>query len=338
MKAAIFHGIGEIEVAEVPIPEPEPGQVQIKVHYCGICGSDLDAYKTGTYEPGLIIGHEYAGEISALGEGVYGWQVGDRVTVNSVVSCGHCHFCHQGRFSLCEDLYMVGVSHNGGCAEYTVAPAEALLRVPDHVPLRHAALTEPLANAIRAVRLSHLKVGDRVLVVGAGPIGLSCITVARLAGARAIYATEVSARRAAAARQLGAVEVFNPLEDNLYTALDRLTEGRGPDIVIIATGVPAAIEEAITLVRKGGQLVFIGLCEHPVMTDFMTVVMNELSIQGSYCGYEEFALALDYLAQGRIDAQAFISHEIALDDIVEKGFKVLVQPGTDAVKILVRPT
>jgi (R,R)-butanediol dehydrogenase/meso-butanediol dehydrogenase/diacetyl reductase len=197
---------------------------------------------------------------------------------------------------------------------------------------------DPLADGLHAIRVSRLRAGDRVLVVGAGPIGLSCIVGARLAGARAIYATEVSARRAAAARQLGADQVLNPLEDNLYTALDRLTEGRGPDIVIIATGVPAAIEEAITLVRKGGQLVFIGLCEHPVMTDFMTVVMNELSIQGSYCGYEEYEMVLDYMAQGRFDPEPLVSHEIALDDIVEKGFKVLVQPGTDAVKILVRPT
>jgi len=338
VKAAIFRSIGNVEVAEVPIPEPEPGQVQVRVHYCGICGSDLDAYETGTYEAGLVIGHEFAGEISSLGAGVYGWQVGDRVTVNSIIPCGACAFCHHGQFSLCEDLYMVGVSHDGGCAEYVVVPAEALLRVPDSMSLRHAALTEPLANALRAVRLSRLQVGDTVLVVGAGPIGLCCIAAARLAGARRIFATEISTRRAAVARQLGAAEVLDPLGDNLYTALDRLTGGQGPDVVIIAAGVPAAIEEAFTLVRKGGQIVFIGMCEEPVMADFMTVVINELSVQGSYGGCEEFALAMEILAQGRIDVKPLISHEIALDDIVAKGFKVLLQPGTEAVKILVRPT
>ncbi|MCD6554857.1 MAG: galactitol-1-phosphate 5-dehydrogenase [Anaerolineae bacterium] len=336
MKAAILRGSGQIEVVEMPVPEPGPGEVVIKVHYCGICGSDIDAYETGTYEPGLIIGHEFAGEIVSTGERVYGLDVGDLVAVNSIVPCGMCYFCRHGMGGQCEDVIQPGVSHNGGMAEYAKVPAPAVHRLPAGMTTRQAVLTEPLGNALHAVRLSALKPGDRALVMGAGPIGLLTLQCARLAGAREVYVTELSPSRARLAAQLGATMVLNPQKDNLFIALDEPTEGLGPDVIFVCAGVPAAIEDAITLVRKGGQIVVVGIAEEPVTADFMTVVLSEVSIKGSYGGYEEMPLALDFIAQGRVAVESLISHEIALEDVVEQGFEMLTHPPHEAVKVLVK--
>lgn len=336
MKAAIFRGLESIEVAEVPAPSPGPDEVLIKVRYCGICGSDVDAYKTGMYEPGIIIGHEFSGKIVGVGEAVSGWREGDRVTVNGVIPCGACWFCHHGRPSLCEDMAMTGITYHGAFAEFMVAPARGLHRLPDEVSDRQAALVDPLATALHGVRRSALKPGDRVLILGAGPIGLMTLQCALLAGARAVYASEISPTRRGLAQRLGATAVFDPRETNLYVALDEVTEGRGPDVVFECAGVPATLQDAITLVRKGGQIMVVGICEEPVEADFMTVVLNELEVRGAYCGHEEYPMALDYLAQGRVEVDPLISHVIALEEIVEKGFEVLAGPEPKAIKILVK--
>jgi len=335
MKAAIFRGAGEIEVAEVPVPEVGPGEVLIKVRYCGICGSDVEAYKTGMYESGLIIGHEFTGEIVEVGEGVFGWEVGDRVTANGTIPCGACWFCHHGLPSLCDDLYMPGVTHDGAFAEYIKVPAKGLHRLPEEVSFRQGALVDPMATSLHGVRRSALKPGDRVLVLGAGPIGLFALQCALLAGASEVYVSELSPKRKELAAKLGAKAILDPRQDNLYVALDTLTAGKGPDLVFVCVGAPVPFQDAITLVRKGGQIVGLGICEEPVEADFMTIVMNELSIQGSYAGHEEYPLCLEYIAQGRVDVDSLVSHVIPLEDIVEKGFEVLTKPETDAVKILV---
>jgi (R,R)-butanediol dehydrogenase/meso-butanediol dehydrogenase/diacetyl reductase len=336
MKAAVIRGVRDVEVSEVPVPVPEAGEVLIKVRYCGICGSDVEAYLTGMYERELIIGHEFSGEVIEVGEGVYGWAEGDRVTVNGVIPCGRCWFCHRNMASLCEDLYMPGITHNGAMAEYVKVPAKGLHPLPNGVSFRQAAIVDPMACALHGVRLSRLMPGDRVLVLGAGPIGLLALQCAYLAGAREVYVSEISPKRAELARKLGALAVFDPRRDNLHVSLDELTEGMGVDIVFVCAGVPVVFQEAITLVRRGGKIVALGICGEPVEADFMTIVMNELSIKGGYCGYEEYPICLDYIAQGRIDVDSLVSDEIALKEIVEKGFEALIKPETDAVKILVK--
>lgn len=336
MKAAVFRGIGEIEIAEVPIPRPQEGEVLIRVGYCGICGSDLEAYHTGMYEPGLIIGHEFAGTIAALGEGVTGWQVGERVVVNDALPCMNCRPCRDGLLDRCENMTMIGVSHDGGMAEFVAAPALSLLHLPDGVTLRQGALAEPLAVALHGVRRSRLKAGDHVLVMGAGPIGLFTLQCALLAGARTVTVTEVNPTRAALAAHLGATAVLDPARDHVGLALAEVTGGYGPDVVYICTGAPAPYREAISLVRKGGQIFIIGLCLEAVETDFMSVALGELSIEGSFLARAEFPAALDFIAQRRVNVEALVSHEVSLEEAVSGGFARLEAPDTGAVKILVR--
>ncbi|NIQ37899.1 MAG: alcohol dehydrogenase catalytic domain-containing protein [Proteobacteria bacterium] len=336
MKAAVFRGAGRIEVVKVPVPEVGPDEVLVQVHYCGICGSDLEAYHTGMYEPGLIIGHEFAGEVVAIGERVEGWAAGDRVTVNNVIPCGQCGFCRREQATLCENLLTPGITLNGGMAEYAVLPERALHALPESISTRHGALVEPLAVAVHGVQRSALRPGERALVMGAGPIGLLTIQCALVAGARAVYVSEVDPGRADLALQLGASAVFDPATHNLAVELMARTEGEGPSVVYVCTGAAAALEEAVTLVCKGGQILVLGLGVEPLAADFLTVVLHELDIKGSYLGYEEFPVALQYLAQGRVNVEKLITHEIALDDVVAQGFQILEEAGGGAVKVLVK--
>jgi len=163
MKAAIFRGARHIEVAEVPTPEPGPGEALARVHCCGICGSDLEAYQTGMYEPGLVIGHEFAGEVASVGEGVHGWAVGDRVTADNVLPCGQCWFCLHGQPILCQEILSPGITLDGGMAEYVRLPVQLLHRLPEGVSTRQGALVEPLSIAVHGVCSSALRPGERVL-------------------------------------------------------------------------------------------------------------------------------------------------------------------------------
>jgi (R,R)-butanediol dehydrogenase/meso-butanediol dehydrogenase/diacetyl reductase len=336
MKAAVFRGAGQIEVTELPRPEPGPGEVLVRVDYCGICGTDLEAYQTGMFEPGLVIGHEFAGEIVATGQGVEGWALGDRVTADNALPCGRCWFCRQGRPALCQELLSPGITLDGGMAEYVRLPVPVLHRLPDVVTTRQGALVEPLTIALQGVRSSALHPGDWALVLGAGPIGLLTLQCALLAGARQVMVAEVNSTRAAVARELGATVVWHPQHDNLAVEVSARTDGLGPQVVYICTGAPAAFADAMSLVRRGGQLFVLGLCPEPVPADFMTVVLSELDIRGSYLGHGAFPAALDYLAQGRIRVEPLVSHEIALDEVVERGFEELLRPETAAIKVLVR--
>jgi 2-desacetyl-2-hydroxyethyl bacteriochlorophyllide A dehydrogenase len=336
MKAAVMRGAGQVEVIEMPRPEPGPGEVLIRVGYCGICGSDLEAFHIGMYEPGLVFGHEFAGTLAELGPGVATWQVGDRVVVSDAIPCGRCAPCLEGRLDACEELTMIGVTHDGAMAEYAVIAARGLHRLPQEVSLRRGALVEPLSVALHGVRRSRLKAGDRVLIMGAGPIGLLTLQCALLAGARLAVVTEVDPVRAAMADRLGASAVLDPGRDNVGVALSHLTGGQGPEVVYICTGAPTPYSDAVSLVRKGGQIFVLGLCVEPVAADLFTVVMNDLRIEGSLAGRAEVASAIDLIAQGRVDVETLISHEIGLEEVANGGFALLDSPSSGAVKVLVR--
>ena len=336
MKAAVFHGAGKVEIVNVATPEVGPDEVLLRVHYCGICGSDIEAYHTGMYEPGLILGHEFAGEVVSIGERVEGCSAGTRVTVNNTIPCRECTSCLRDQPTLCDNLLMPGVTLNGGMAEYTVVHARALHRLPEGVSTRQGALIEPLAVALHGVRRSSLQPGHRVLVMGAGPIGLLALQCALAFGAKEVFVSEVLATRATMAVNLGASAVFNPIKQNLAVELSSRTKDEGPEIIYLATGVSAAFEEAVTLVAKGGQILVLGLGVEPVATDLLTVVLRELDIRGSYLGYDEFPAALDYMAHDRMDLESLITHEILLEDVIAKGFEALERPDSGAVKVLVK--
>lgn len=336
MKAMVFRGAGALELAEVPRPEPGAGEVLIRVDWCGICGSDLEAYQIGMYEPGLILGHEFAGRVAAVGPDVRGWEVGDPVSVSDAIPCMACRACRRGAFTLCEALTMIGVTLDGGMAEYVRVPVQGLHRLTPGLDTRRAALAEPLSIALHAVNRSALRPGDRALVMGAGPIGLLVLQAARLAGALDVYVTEVNPARAALAQRLGAKEVLDPTRVNLAVRLGQLTDGEGVPVIFVCTGVASAFEEAVTLAGKGGQIVMVGLVPEPAAEDLMTLVLHELEVRGAYLGHAEFRQALEFIAQGRVDVASLISREVPLERAVEDGFKYLLRGAPEAAKVLVR--
>jgi len=199
-----------------------------------------------------------------------------------------------------------------------------------------ATLIDPLSNCIHAVRYSALQLGDRVLIVGARSIGILMLQCVRRAGASAVYVSEVSDKRRSMAEKLGATASYDPSKENLYVKMDEVTGGRGPAVLFECADTPHTLREAVTLVRKGGQVFVISICEEPVEADFMTPVLNELDIKGSYCEYEEYPCAIDFIAKKLVDVKSLISDVIPLDQLLEKGFEALAKPLTEAVKIIAK--
>jgi len=335
LKAAVFMGQGDVQVLNVPKPSIRADEVLIRVAYCGICGSDVTAYKTGNYVVGLTIGHEFSGIIEKVGSKVESLTVGDRVTGNGLIPCGKCSFCLSGKPSLCESMEMPGVTVNGAFAEYVKFPAWVVYELPEELSLLDASLVDPLADVLHAIKLSSFKPLDSVLIQGAGPIGILTLEILKKSGARKIMVAEISDGRKRLAQDLGADIVIDPRAENLPAIIERQTEGLGVDVLFDAVGLPKTLSENFTLVKKGGEIMIIGYSEEPTPSDFLTVVLNELTIKGSYLGYNEYPLAIEMLSKGMISTRKIITSIIELEEIDEKGFKSLTKPINDC-KIVVK--
>jgi len=326
LKAAVFMGQEDVQVLNVPKPSILADEVLIKVAYCGICGSDVTAYKTGNYVVGLTIGHEFSGTIEKVGSKVEDLNVGDRVTGNAVIPCGQCSFCLSGKPSLCESMDMPGVTSNGAFAEYVKFPARVVYKLPEELSLLHAALVDPLACILHPVNLSSFKPLDSVLIQGAGPLGVLTLETLKKSGAGKILVAEISDGRKKLAQELGADIVIDPRDENLPAIIERETDGLGVGVLFDTAGVPETLSENFTLVKKGGEIMVVGITEDPTPSDFFTVVLNELTIKGAYCGFNEYPSAIEMLSKGLISAGKIITSVIELDEIVEKGFKPLMKP------------
>ena len=329
MKAAVFKGAGLLVVEEVPLPRAGSGQVVVRVSYCGICGSDLHRYAYGLMAPGVIMGHEFSGTILELGEGVEGWSIGDRVVR-----------AFRGqlppRYSAREKGFTLDPAAPGGYAEYVALPATVLRRIPDDLADDVAALTEPLAVAVHAVRLSALKLGDAVVVLGAGPIGLLTLQCARLCGPRLVIASEPVAARRDLARKLGADVVLDPREVDVVAEVVRLTDGLGADVVFECAGTRPTLQQALDMARRRGQVVLVALCMEPCSVTPLDWVGREVQLQCSYgSDADDWPLALDLLATGRVQGRPLISNVVPLDQI-QAAFQRLLAPA-DEVQVLVRP-
>ncbi len=335
MKAAVFMGQEDVRVLNVPKPSILANEVLIRVAYCGICGSDVTAYKTGNYVVGLTIGHEFSGNIEKVGSKVENLTVGDRVTGSDVIPCGKCIFCLSGKPSLCESMEMPGVTTDGAFAEFVKLPAWVVHKLPEELSLLDASLVEPLACVLHAIKLSSFKPSDSVLIQGAGPLGVLTLETLKKSGAGKIMVAEISDGRKRLAQDLGADIVIDPREENLPALIERQTNGLGVDVLFDTAGVPETLSENFTLVKKGGEIMVVGITEEPTPSDFFTVVLNELTIKGTYCGFNEFPSAIEMVSKGMISTRRIITSIIELDEIDEKGFERLTNPINDC-KIVVK--
>ncbi|QIS18641.1 zinc-dependent alcohol dehydrogenase family protein [Nocardia terpenica] len=331
MRALVIDEPGRFAVERVPDPAPRAGEVVVRVGAVGICGTDLHIV-AGEFPPTpypIVPGHEFAGEVVALGNGAAGVRVGDRVAVDPSLFCGRCHYCAIGRGNLCENWGAVGDTVDGAMAEYVRVPAANCHRLPGHVPDPHGALVEPLSCAVHGFDVLPRELGSHYLIYGAGTMGLLMLQLAVAAGAASVCVVDVNTARLEVARRLGA--------DAAVAAADELDRPEGWEVVIDCTGAIAAIEDGLARVRRGGTYQQFGVAAATARASIspFRVYNDELTIVGSMAVVHSFGRAVDLLGEGVIDAETMITHDFPLDDFAEALHTF--RSGTGR-KIQVRPT
>lgn len=343
MKAAVFHELGKpLAVESVPKPQAGPGEIVLKVHYCGICGSDLHSTHPGVFvvPDGTILGHEFAGEI--VESGAPGWKIGEMATALPNNACADCKGMGLGECKdhlgiMCPKNTLTGFhpSAQGAYAEYVKFSASEALRLPSAVKSREGATVEPLAVGLHAVNRGKVTMGESVLVMGGGPIGLAVAVFAKLAGARDVILSEYAPARREAAGSLGATAVIDPAKEDVAEAFARKA-GRPPDIIFECVGVPGMIQKCIDLSRPFGRIVVVGVCMVEDKTVPISAIFKEINIQ-YILGYgrPDWRLVLDLLDAGRVDPKPMITDVISLEQLPD-AFEALRKP-TSQIKVMVRP-
>jgi (R,R)-butanediol dehydrogenase/meso-butanediol dehydrogenase/diacetyl reductase len=339
MRAVAITDERGVAVVDIDRPVPGVGEVLLDVRYCGICGSDLHmlGMPAAMIPAGLVLGHEFTGVVADLGPGVDGWEAGERVTVLPMVSCGECHACRTGHRNLCQKEGIdqgPGIGRQGAYAESVVVPAGMLRRLPAAVSDADGALIEPLAVAIRAIRLSGALPQEPVCVLGAGPIGALTVAGLRARGFRSVAVVEPAAGRRAAVERLG-VRAVAP-EDAIAVVPSLLGDER-PTTVIDCTGHPSGAPLGIKLLPPGGTLMIAGLPDDPVPVDLAVLAANEIVVRGSLVYAEDdFSEALDHIAAGRVLGEQIITTTASLEQ-APAWFKDLADGATKQLKVLLCP-
>ncbi|MEW6270662.1 MAG: alcohol dehydrogenase catalytic domain-containing protein [Thermodesulfobacteriota bacterium] len=346
MRATVACGPGEVGIEERPVPHPGAGEVLLRVRACGICGSDLHWYHGRYPAPSVCPGHEISAEVADVGSGVHEVKAGDLVAVEGLWSCGTCGACRSGQVQRCRRIRMVGGTVAGGLADYMLQAPHHVFRVPRGVDDEVAALTEPLAVAVHGLRLAPLEMGQRVLVLGAGTIGLMAVAAARAGGAGEVAATAKRPQQRRAALALGASAVFDPGDaDGLRDWVRR----HPVDVVVETVGesgggagdLPSTLEQGIALARRGGSVVILGVFLRPAPINVPLVLMREVRILGSVgyarsAGRADYEIALDVLArEGELLRRELITHRFELDR-VDEAFRAAADKGGGAIKVSVR--
>ena len=345
MKVPVLTDLKKIEFQEKPRPQIGPDEVLMEVKCCGIRGSDVHGYLNGILvPPGTVMGHECAGVIAEVGEHISEFKVGDRVVPKPIAQCGECYWCKKGQYSLCRDwlgkAFGVSPEHDGAYAQYLHVkyPKATLFKLPEGVSFEEGALVEPLATSLHAVRMSSMAVGDNVVILGAGMIGLGVLQFAKLGGAKKIIVVEVSEKKRAIAMEAGADIVVNPLDEGeaLRERIFEMTGGIGADVVFECAGVPSAFQSCSTLVKSGGQVMLVGINDKEVAINNFFLILWEIELKGVLGYHDEFGLVIDLMQRKKINTEIMISDRIPLEGLVEKGFDRLLS-SHDFVKILVNP-
>ncbi|MCU4742559.1 alcohol dehydrogenase catalytic domain-containing protein [Halobacteria archaeon AArc-m2/3/4] len=309
---------GAMELIDIDRPTPEADEALIEVEYAGLCGSDAGIYKFKSAFERMnlptVIGHEYAGTVVEVGDGVTDFEVGDRVVERPIRGCGSCYQCKIGEENVCQNAVITGVDYHGAYTGYIAVPTRALQAIPDELPSQHAAMVEPTSIGARAViENSRTSAGDRVLVAGPGPIGQLTAQVARRQGGDVVVAGvgQDAEYRLPLAEELG-FETLNVEEDDMEAARDEYTDGVGYDVVFDTTGHPSGLTMAVDEVRKGGQIVLVGQTGETTM-EYSPLVRAEIDLQCSYASmYEDFERSLRMIEEGSVDAETFLDDRYSL--------------------------
>ena len=355
MQAAVYRDINEVRTQTIAVPRIGKGEVLVRIDTCGICGTDLKKIHTGSHAAPRVFGHEMAGTIAEVGDGVKGFAVGDRVMAFHHIPCGHCFYCRKQTFAQCETYKKVGTTAGlgepagGGFAQYIrvmdwivgdgVTPA-GLIHIPEDIPFEQAAFIEPVNTCFKAVKLLALEPDDTVLVIGQGSIGIILAALARQTGAT-VLTSDMYAERHAIAAQYG---LNRPLDarGDVVAASKAATEGRGVDVALVAVGADALIATAMAAIRPGGRVMLFASTQHGTAPfDPAAVCMDEKTLMGSYSAsvaiqQEGIDLVFEGYRSGKLDLTKLISHRFTLEDAVE-AIELASHPKADSMKIVLKP-
>ena len=347
MRAAVYRGPEQIFVEKVPIPQIGNGEILVRIYACGVCGTDLKKIEYGLVPPPRIFGHEMAGVVARIGKDVTKFKVGDRVVAHHHIPCGKCFYCQRRLFSQCEFYRRTGTTAGfepagGGFAEFIrvmdwIVDA-GVVRIPDHVSYEEASFLEPLNTCLRAVDIAEVQPEETVVIYGQGPVGLMMLQAAAVAGARVVGLDFLDARLAIA-RELGAVATFNPGRDDVKAEIDRMTEGRGADLSIVAAANPQAVDDAQKIVRRGGRVMLFAqtVPGEKIPVDVGAICMEEKKLIGSYsASVDRQDRAAELVFSGKVNVARLISHRLDLESLLE-GIRIALHPSDQSLKVVIQP-
>lgn len=347
MRAAVYRGPSSISLEKVPVPKILDGEILLRVHTCGVCGTDLKKIEHGLVPPPRIFGHEIAGTVVRTGSNVTRFHVGDRVTTHHHIPCRKCFYCEKKLFSQCEFYRRTGTTAGfepagGGFAEYVRVMdwivEEGTVAIPDHVSFEEASFLEPLNTCLKALETAALEAGEVVVVYGQGPVGLLMMQAASYEGARVI-GLDFLESRLSVARELGAAVALNPERDDTRAAVAKLTEGRGADLAIVAAANPHAIKDAQSIVRRGGRVLLFAqtVPGEMIPIDASRICVEEKKLIGSYSASVELQeKAADLIFARKINVARLISHRFALE-LLPEGIHLASHPSDHSLKVLIQP-
>jgi L-iditol 2-dehydrogenase/galactitol-1-phosphate 5-dehydrogenase len=335
MKGIYFTEPGKVELKEnIDKPKIKSDEVLIKIKNCGICGSDIESYQTGALElTGIILGHEFSGEIVEIGDKVRKLKLNTRVTANPNIPCNKCYWCEHAQENMCKNTYGIGLTHDGAFAEFVSVKADRIHIIPDSVSFEEGAMVEPLAVAVYAVQNSGFKLGENAVVLGSGTIGLLTIQVLKAAGASQIIVLEPVESKQKLALELGADRILDPAD---WSKINKFTNKVGADNVFDCVGVPETFINSLKIVKKGGKITVVGIhVESFVMEGFLQLMLKNITMRGVY-GYTQdtFRNAIRLLEQKKVDVKPLITKKIKLSETPE-AFKLLSNPIHEEIKMMI---
>ncbi len=337
MKASRFLGNKTFAVTDLPTPHAGPGELVLRNQVCGVCGTDVHIYHgepgSADVNPPVVLGHEYSGEVVEVGEGVTGFAVGDHVTVDPNIYCGHCAYCQNGKKQLCPSMEAIGVTRDGGFAQYSRIPASQAFKLEPTVPWEAAAMAEPLACCLHGIDLAGIQVGDKVCVVGGGAIGLLMVQLAKLSGASQIVLSEPNEKRRQVGLQLGANAAIDPTRPDAQEAFAQVLDG-GANVVIECVGNVPAVKSAFQFAGKGATVLLFSVPKVDATFDLplFDVYKKALTIKGSFVNPDTHARAVALINSGKVDFGPIITHRFTLDQLPEA---IAMQMSDASIKVVV---
>lgn len=341
-RAAYMTGLNKMEIREIEVPVPKEKQVLIKLEYVGICGSDvhyLEYGKIGDFivNGDFILGHECSGTVAAVGPGVESLKVGDKVSLEPGCTCGQCEFCKTGRYNLCPDVeFLATPPYNGCLMNYIAFPENMAFKLPDNISTKEGALIEPLSVGMHAAKQGNVKLGDSVVILGSGCIGLVTLLACKAFGATDVTVVDVIPKRLEYAKKLGATTVINAAETDVLAEIDKLTNNKGVDIVIETAGSAKTISQTPYLVKRGGRIVLVGMAPQDIIEyNFAKIMAKEAEIKSVFRYRNIYPQAIKAISKGISDVSGIVTHEFTFDDVA-KAFDFVINNKQDVVKAVIK--